>query len=97
MVVGGDRFSVWMEADDAEFMRRLGRRIQTLRERQGLTQEDLDCDGLTVRTVQAVEAGSAQARVLTLRRIAARLKMSVAELVDVDCGVRRWRRTKQQL
>lgn len=53
------------EADFKRFCGRLGERVQTLRRRRGLTQEDMMERGFSLRHYQRIEAG----RSVTLRTV----------------------------
>lgn len=59
----------------------LGKRIQQLRKQKGLSQEALaELSGLSVRTIQRIEAGVSKPRVFTLKVLANALEVGVAEL-----------------
>jgi putative transcriptional regulator len=63
----------------------LGKAVQELRRRSGLTQETLaEKAGLTGRTVSAIETGRANPRWSTIRRIAAGLGVSMPEVAGLE-------------
>ena len=76
-------------SDDWAFVVELGRRIRLSRRCQGLTQEEVgDRAGLSRSCVAVFEAGRGGIDVVTLRRIAAALGLSLPELVDVPASGR---------
>jgi transcriptional regulator with XRE-family HTH domain len=63
--------------------RLVGRRISQVRRERGWTQEDLaERLGVSVRYLQAVEAGQENLTLDSLTQLAARLDLSLGELVD---------------
>ncbi|MEU4171040.1 helix-turn-helix transcriptional regulator [Streptomyces sp. NPDC026665] len=63
--------------------RQIGDRVEATRKHQNLTQEALHlAAGIDRRTLQAVEAGTANPTLATLLRIAHALDVSLAQLVD---------------
>jgi transcriptional regulator with XRE-family HTH domain len=63
--------------------RLVGRRISQIRRERGWTQEDLaERLGVSVRYLQAVEAGQENLTLDSLTQLAARLDLSLGELVD---------------
>lgn len=75
-----------MAIDSREaYLKELGHRIRALRIERGLRQEDFDDEtelGITSRGFQEIEYGRKNVKVYTLLKIAERLDMSLAELVD---------------
>lgn len=73
---------------DKTFIRALGLRVRTLRERQGYSQEELaHRSGVSSLTVSKIELGGVDARVGTLNRLARTLGISTGELLsDMDSG-----------
>ncbi|MFJ9379383.1 helix-turn-helix domain-containing protein [Streptomyces sp. NPDC101455] len=69
----------WMRALQQE----IGQRLQTERLRQNLIQETVFlAAGLDRRTLQAIEAGTANPTLLTLLRLTYVLDLTLADLVD---------------
>lgn len=66
---------------EQHYLRKLGLRVRALRERRGMTLEDLADAGVSIRALQNIEAGRSNPGVLTLRRIADALVVEVAELL----------------
>lgn len=61
----------------------LGKKIQELRKKQGLTQEELaEKTGISARTIQRIENGEVDPRTYTLNKLAEALETSVDELVE---------------
>jgi transcriptional regulator with XRE-family HTH domain len=70
-------------AADAEFLRRIGRRIRLLRVDRGLSQEQLArAAGMSRNFVSSIERGVHGIDVVRLRWLAAVFEVSVATLVD---------------
>lgn len=74
------------EPDEAEFLKKVGQRIRTLREQRGLSQEKLSFEcGLHRTYVSSVERGERNIAVINLRKIASALGVPVAHLlIDTD-------------
>ena len=66
--------------DDAQFFRALGRRVRDLRQRKGLTQEDMISRGFSARHWQQIEAGR-PITVKTLLRISRVFKVPLVRLL----------------
>ena len=63
------------------------KRIQQLRKDKGLSQEALaDLAGLSIRTVQRIEAGVSKPRAFTLQALATALQVEIIELSEPDGG-----------
>ena len=63
----------------------LGKQIQQFRKQKGLSQEALaERSGLSVRTIQRIEAGVSKPRVFTLKVLAEALEVSIAELETTE-------------
>ena len=72
-----------MEA--GELKRTIGRRVQALREQQGLTQEALaEQIGRSTDTVANIERGANSTRIEVFARLAEVLQVSLPELFEVD-------------
>lgn len=70
-------------AADNDLLKHLGRRLRTLREQTGKSQDTLANDSGLHRTyIGAVERGERNPTILTLSRYAAGLGLTVADLVD---------------
>lgn len=68
---------------DHDLLKHLGRRLRTLREQTGKSQDTLANDSGLHRTyIGAVERGERDPTILTLSRYAAGLGLKVADLVD---------------
>lgn len=68
---------------DAEYLKKLGKRIKTLRKEKCIKQVDLayQCD-IEKQSMSRIEAGNTNPSVLLLRKIADLLGVSVSELLD---------------
>ena len=72
-----------MNLDDRHFLRSIGDRIRELRTERKLTQEDLAAAcGLHRTFIGSVERGERNVAILNLRKIARKLRVSVAELLS---------------
>jgi len=71
------------EKDDETYLKKLGKRIATIRKEQGITQVGLaySCD-IEKQNMRRIEAGNTNPTVLMLKRISVNLGMSVSELLD---------------
>jgi XRE family aerobic/anaerobic benzoate catabolism transcriptional regulator len=77
---------------DAEFQRAVGAHVRELRERRGMTRKRLALEAdVSERYLGQLEAGEGNGSMLLLRRLAAALHVSLAEIVapDTDDGVER--------
>ena len=71
-----------MNRDERRFLERVGDRVRELRTAAGLTQAQLaDRAGLHRTFIGSVERGERNVALLSLRRIAAALRVSPAELL----------------
>jgi transcriptional regulator with XRE-family HTH domain len=71
-----------MNRDDRRFLERVGFRVRELRQAAGLTQAQLAAKcGLHRTFIGSVERGERNVALLSLRRIAAALRVPAAELV----------------
>jgi transcriptional regulator with XRE-family HTH domain len=71
-----------MNRDDRRFLERVGFRVRELRQADGLTQAQLaDKCGLHRTFIGSVERGERNVALLSLRRIAAALRVSPVELL----------------
>ena len=68
-----------------EFIKKLGKKIKSLREAKGLTQENMDEGDFAIsyRTIQDIESGRSHASVRSLYKIAKQLKVKPKDLLDV--------------
>jgi transcriptional regulator with XRE-family HTH domain len=66
-----------------EFVRRVGKNVQTARWRAGLTQEETAADVLTFRLLGELERGDGNPSLRTLFLLAEKLGVSVKDLVEV--------------
>jgi transcriptional regulator with XRE-family HTH domain len=83
-VLGYERRMSRPRASDAvykRFCKRLGRRVASLRQERGLTQEDMSRFGFSWRRYQRIEAGQ-PITMRTAHRLAKAFRISVGELVD---------------
>jgi len=72
-------------ASDAEFLATLGKRVREIRERRGMTRRLLARDAdVSERYLGQLELGSGNISVMLLRRIAATLDVSLAEVFTLD-------------
>lgn len=71
--------------DKAIFLKRLGVRIATVREQQGLTQSELarKCDK-DRQSINRLEKGRVNASIYYLQQIALELEVSLSQLLDLD-------------
>jgi transcriptional regulator with XRE-family HTH domain len=69
---------------DERLRKLVARRIQQLRRKAGLTQEDMRDHGFGYRHYQRLEAGEKDLRLSTLNRIANTFKIPVRDLLDFD-------------
>ena len=73
------------EKDDEIFLQALGNRIATIRKKKGITQVELSyrCD-IEKPNMRRIEVGNTNPTILMLKKIAAGLEISIAELLDFD-------------
>ena len=72
-------------AKDKTYLRRLGRRISEIRSQQGFTQASFASHlSVSPNTMNLIEVGRSATTILTLRRIAAALGVSVGALADEE-------------
>ena len=69
--------------NDERLRKLVARRIQLLRRKAGLTQEDMRDHGFGYRYYQRLEAGEKDLRLSTLNRLANTFNVSVRDLLDV--------------
>jgi transcriptional regulator with XRE-family HTH domain len=83
-----------MESD--ELKRLFGLRVQGLRRRVGMTQQQLaEAIGKSLDTVSNVERGVSSTRIETMAKIATVLGVSLAELFELDVPVSRDKETRK--
>ncbi len=71
------------DADDAEFLAAMGRRVREARERRGMARKVLSQNaGVSERYLAQLEGGDGNASVLLLRSVARALGMPLTELID---------------
>ena len=70
------------EKEDAEYLKKLGKRIKTLRKEKGIKQVDLaySCD-IEKQSMSRLEAGNTNPSILLLMKIAQLLDLTVSELL----------------
>src|SRR5262245_20517114 len=74
-------------AADAEFLIELGRRVREARERSGMARKLVArAAGMSERYLAQLEAGDGNSSIVLLRRVAAALGVSLAELVSAGTG-----------
>lgn len=68
-----------------EFQKKVGKRIQVLRENAGITQEKMEEGefGISYRTLQDIEGGRSNVTLLSLFKIAKRLHVKPKDLLDI--------------
>ena len=67
---------------EADFLKRIGRNIKSIRENKGITQTELaDLCGYERSTLNRIEAGGSNVTAKTLLKISKALAVEVAELV----------------
>lgn len=71
------------EKEEAEYLKKLGKRIKSIRKEKGIKQVDLgySCD-IEKQSMNRIEAGNTNPSILLLRKIAELLGMSLGELLD---------------
>ena len=69
---------------DERLRKLLAKKIQALRRKNGLTQEDMRDHGFTYRYYQRIEAGEKDLRLSMLNRLANTFKVPVRDLLDFD-------------
>lgn len=67
---------------EADFLKRIGRNIKSIREKKGVTQTELaDLCGFERSTTNRIESGGSNVTAKTLLKIAKALNISVSEIV----------------
>ncbi len=71
------------ENDDAEYLKKLGKRIKSVRKEKSIKQVDLGyaCD-LDKSNMNRIEAGNTNPSVLLLKKISSELGISLSELLN---------------
>lgn len=71
------------EKADLEFLKKLGKRIKTLRKEKGIKQVDLayECD-IEKQSMSRIEAGNTNPSIILLRKISDVLEVTLTELFD---------------
>lgn len=71
------------EKVEAEYLKKLGKRIKTIRKEKSIKQVDLaySCD-IEKQSMSRIEAGNTNPSILLLRKIAELLEVSVNDLLD---------------
>ncbi|MET3127842.1 transcriptional regulator with XRE-family HTH domain [Arcicella rosea] len=70
---------------DQRYLEKVGKRIVTLREGLGISQEKLsELSGLDTRQIGRIERAENNSSISMVKKIADALKVKVSELVDVD-------------
>ena len=71
--------------EEQEYLQNLGEKLQKLRKKRGLTQEQLaESIGTKHSQIGRLERGETNSTILVLRKIAKELSVPLTELVDVD-------------
>ncbi len=73
-----------MERDISVVLQKMGEKIKKERMKAGITQEQMEGDGLYVRYIQNIEAGKSNITVRTLHRIAVRIGIPIRKLFDFE-------------
>src|SRR5580698_5626111 len=74
---------------EADFLAILGRRVRTLRNRRAMTRRTVAQDAdVSLRHLAQLESGEGNVSIVLLRRIAAALNVSLAELFTVEAETR---------
>ena len=70
---------------EAEYLKKLGKRIKAMRKEKGIKQVDLGyaCD-IEKQSMSRIEAGNTNPSVLLLRKIAELLEVNMSELLDFE-------------
>jgi transcriptional regulator with XRE-family HTH domain len=68
-----------------DYLKKIGKKIQSLRKEKGLTQEDFDSGDfpISVRTLQEIEAGRTNLTIKSIYNISKHLKVKPHELLDI--------------
>lgn len=71
------------EISDATYLKKLGKRIATIRKEKGMKQVELSyaCD-IEKQNMYRIEAGKTNPTVLMLKKISVALEVSLSELLD---------------
>ena len=71
------------EKSEADYLKKLGKRIKTIRKEKGIKQVDLGyaCD-IEKQSMSRIEAGNTNPSVLLLRKISSELGITMSELLD---------------
>ena len=71
------------EKVESDYLKKLGKRIKTLRKERGIKQVDLaySCD-IEKQSMSRIEAGNTNPSILLLRKIAEIIEVPVSELLD---------------
>lgn len=72
------------EKEEAEYLKKLGKRIKSLRKEKGVKQVDLaySCD-IEKQSMSRIEAGNTNPSILLLRKISELLGVTVSELLEL--------------
>lgn len=76
-----------MNNQDEKITKRIGERIRKVRKEQKITQEALSAladEQMNANTISSIERGEGNPKIKTIYAISRALKVSLAELVDVD-------------
>ncbi|MEI8280749.1 MAG: helix-turn-helix transcriptional regulator [Bacteroidota bacterium] len=71
------------EKAESEYLKKLGKRIKTIRKEKGIKQVDLgySCD-IEKQSMSRIEAGNTNPSILILRKICIHLEISLTDLLD---------------
>lgn len=72
------------EQEEAEYLKKLGERIRTIRKEKGIKQVDLGylCD-IEKQNMRRIEAGNTNPSILLLKKISSHLNVSLSELLEI--------------
>jgi transcriptional regulator with XRE-family HTH domain len=69
---------------DERLLKVMGRRVRDLRQKTGLTQEDMMSYGFERRYYQRIEAGEVNLCLKSLNKLAKAFRVTITELMQID-------------
>lgn len=69
---------------DERLLKMMGRRVRDLRQKAGLTQEDMMSHGFERRYFQRIEAGEVNLPLKSLNKLAKAFKVTITELMQLE-------------
>jgi transcriptional regulator with XRE-family HTH domain len=69
---------------DERLLKVMGRRVRDLRQKAGLTQEDMMSHGFERRYYQRIESGAVNLSLKSLNKLAKAFRVSITELMKVE-------------